>query len=151
MPIRQGKFITMGILAALLAACAGDRPDNLGIKSGLLVACPSSPNCVSSQVADERHGIAPLTFSGDPDVAFARLATLLKNRADTKVIEKADSYLRVEFRTRFFVDDGEFLLDRERKIIHLRSASRIGYSDLGKNRSRIEEIRLDFKIGEQAG
>lgn len=147
MSIKPGRSIPMGILVALLAACAGDRPDNLGVKSGLLVACPSSPNCVSSQVADERHSIAPLTFSGDPDAAFARLATLLKNRADTKFIAEADSYLRVEFRMRFFVDDGEFLLDRERKIIHLRSASRIGYSDLGKNRNRVEEIRNAYKKG----
>lgn len=147
MSIKPGRSIPMGILAALLAACAGDRPNNLGVKSGLLVACPSSPNCVSSQVADERHSIAPLTFSGDPDAAFARLATLLKNRADTKIIEAADNYLRVEFRTRFFVDDGEFLLDRERKTINLRSASRIGYSDLGKNRNRVEEIRNDYKKG----
>lgn len=147
MSIKPGRCIPMGILAALLAACAGDRPNNLGVKRGLLVACPSSPNCVSSQVADERHSIAPLTFSGDPDAAFARLATLLKNRADTKIIEAADNYLRVEFRTRFFVDDGEFLLDRERKTINLRSASRIGYSDLGKNRNRVEEIRNDYKKG----
>lgn len=145
MLIKLRKVVTMGILAALLAACSGDRPNNLGVKSGLLAACPASPNCVSSQVAEERHGIAPFTFSGDPDAAFARLAKLLKNRVDTKIVEAADSYLRVEFRTRFFVDDGEFLLDRERNIIHLRSASRIGHSDLGKNRSRIEEIRRDFE------
>lgn len=145
MPIRQGKIIAMGILAALLAACAGDRPNNLGVKSGRLAACPASPNCVSSQGADEQHGIEPLTFSGEPGAAFARLATLLKNRPDTKISEAADSYLRVEFRTRFFVDDGEFLLDRAAKVIHLRSASRVGYSDLGKNRDRIEEIRREFE------
>jgi uncharacterized protein (DUF1499 family) len=55
-----------------------------------------------------------------------------------------DSYLRVELRTTFFVDDAEFLLDRERHLIQVRSASRLGYSDLGKNRRRMEEIRGQF-------
>jgi len=137
----------MGLLSSLLAACAGDRPDNLGVKNGLLSLCPASPNCVSSQVKDAQHSIAPLSFSSGPDTAMNRLKKLLAGRKDTKVIEESDSYLRVEFRTTFFVDDGEFLLDRERKVIHMRSASRIGYSDLGKNRSRLEEIRRDFERG----
>jgi len=134
----------MGILSILLAACAGERPANLGSKDGRLVACPSSPNCVSSQADDERHRIAPLAFSGDPDAAFARLKQVLDRRGDTTIIEENTGYLRVELRTTFFVDDGEFLLDRERLVIQVRSASRLGYSDLGKNRSRLEEIREQF-------
>ena len=50
--------------------------------------------------------------------------------------------------TTLFVDDSEFLLDRERLVIQVRSASRLGYSDLGKNRSRIEEIREQFNKAE---
>lgn len=69
---------------------------------------------------------------------------LLKERSDTVIIEQTDSYLRVELRTILFADDGEFLLDRERKVIKVRSASRRGYSDLGKNRRRMEEIRRAF-------
>ena len=76
-----------------------------------------------------------------------RLKKLLAGRKDTKVIEESDGYLLVEFHTTLFIDDGEFLLDRERKVIHLRSASRIGYWDLGKNRSRLEEIRREFEKG----
>jgi len=134
----------MGILSILLAACAGERPANLGAKDGRLAACPTSPNCVSSQADDERHRIAPLAFNGDPDGAFARLKQLLARRKDTTVIEEKSGYLRVELRTTFFVDDCEFLLDRERQVIQVRSASRLGYSDLGKNRSRLEEIREQF-------
>ena len=139
------RIITMGILYSLLAACVGDRPDNLGTKNGLLALCPTSPNCVSSQEKDAQHSIAPFPFSSDPDTAMNRLKKLLADRKDTKVIEESNSYLRVEFHTILFVDDGEFLLDRERKVIHLRSASRIGHSDLGKNRSRLEEIRRDLE------
>jgi uncharacterized protein (DUF1499 family) len=134
----------MGILSILLTACAGERPANLGAKDGRLAACPASPNCVSSQAGDERHRIAPLAFIGDPDAAFARLKQVLARRKDTTVIEEQAGYLRVELRTTFFVDDGEFLLDPERAVIQVRSASRLGYSDLGKNHSRMEEIREQF-------
>jgi uncharacterized protein (DUF1499 family) len=134
----------MGILSILLTACVGERPTNLGAKDGRLAACPVSPNCVSSQAGDERHRIAPLTFTGDPDAAFARLKQVLARRKDTTVIEEQAGYLRVELRTTLFVDDGEFLLDPERAVIHVRSASRLGYSDLGKNHSRMEEIREQF-------
>ena len=135
----------MSILSSILAACAGERPDNLGVRDGRLTECPGSPNCVSSQAVDERHRIAPLVFSDDPAPAFARLKQILGRREDTSIIEERAGYLRVEFRTTFFVDDGEFLLDGEQRLIQVRSASRLGYSDLGKNRNRLEEIRQQFK------
>ena len=138
--------MTIGLLG--MAGCAGERPQNLGTKDGQLVACPSSPNCVSSQADDERHRIAPLAFTGDPDAAFARLKQVLGRRGDIAIIEEKPGYLRVELRTTLFVDDGEFLLDRSRSVIQVRSASRLGYSDLGKNRSRLEEIRSQFITGE---
>lgn len=134
--------MSIGLLGIL--GCAGERPNNLGVQPGGLAACPSSPNCVSSQAPDEGHRIGPLTFNGDPDAAFARLKQVLVRRNDTSIIEDSSGYLRVELRTTFFVDDGEFLLDRVGRVIHVRSSSRLGYSDLGKNRSRIEEIRLEL-------
>ncbi len=63
----------MTILAGILAACAGERPDNLGVRDGRLCECPNRPNCVSSQAADEGHRIAPLSFGDQPSQAFARL------------------------------------------------------------------------------
>lgn len=143
-----GKFTrltTMGLLALLASACFGERPMKLGVKDGALAACPPSPNCVSSQAADEGHRIAPLSFSDAPETAMARLTGILKSRPDVTIIEATDSYLRVELRTTFFVDDAEFLLDRERHVIQVRSASRLGYSDFGKNRQRMEEIRGQWR------
>lgn len=137
----------MTLLAVILAACAGERPKNLGVKDGVLATCPSSPNCVSSFAADEGHRIAPFSFMDEPVVAFARLTQMIRQRNDATIIEERGDYLRVELRTTLFVDDAEFLLDGEKKVIHLRSASRLGYSDLGKNRSRIEEIRATFSRG----
>lgn len=138
------KIICMSIALPGAMGCAGERPANLGLRDGGLAACPSSPNCVSSQATDDRHRIAPLAFNGDPDDAFARLKQQLAGRKDTKIVGESAGYLRVELRTTFFVDDGEFQLDKVGRVIHVRSASRLGYSDLGKNRSRMEEIRLDF-------
>lgn len=143
---KLGRALIMTTLSGLLVACAGDRPKNLGPQDDRLAACPSSPNCVSSFTVDDRHRIAPLTFSGDPDTEFARLKRILARRNDTKVIEESSDYLRVELRTTLFVDDGEFLLDRVGLIINVRSASRLGYLDLGKNRSRMEEIRREFSL-----
>ncbi|HIJ81701.1 MAG TPA: DUF1499 domain-containing protein [Desulfuromonadales bacterium] len=110
-----------------------------------LPICPDSPNCVSSQAVDD-HAIAPLLYTGDPRTAFERLRTLLMQRSDVKIISADESSVNVEFRTLLgFVDDGLFLLDSTNSRIHIRSASRSGYWDLGKNRSRIEDIRKAFE------
>ena len=139
----RGALVMMiGLLG--LIGCAGEPPENLGVKDGRLAPCPSSPNCVSSQAVDERHRIAPLTFSGEPQTAFERLKLVIAQRNDATVIEEKSDYLRLELRTTLFVDDSEFFLDPVNRVIHVRSASRLGYSDLGKNRSRIEEIRSQF-------
>jgi uncharacterized protein (DUF1499 family) len=139
--------MAIGLLG--LIGCAGERANNLGVREGLLSVCPASPNCVSSQADDEKHRIAPLVFTGDADAAFARLKLVLGQRADVTLTEELPGYLRVELRTLLFVDDGEFLLDRKQSVIQVRSASRLGYSDLGKNRSRMEEIRRQFAAHEQ--
>lgn len=142
--IHHLRRIVLFIISSFLTACAGERPENLGVQGDRLTECPDSPNCVSSQASDEGHRITPLTFSDDPAPSFARLKLLLVRRDDTTIIEERPNYLRVEFRTTLFVDDGEFLLDGQQRVIHTRSASRLGYSDLGKNRRRMEEIRRQF-------
>lgn len=110
-----------------------------------LPPCPASPNCVCSQAKDS-HRIAAFTINGDPEQAFKRLATLLGKRPDTTVIAVEPDLIKVEFRTMLgFVDDGLFLLDRESAVIHVRSAARLGYWDLGKNRRRMEDIRRQFE------
>jgi uncharacterized protein (DUF1499 family) len=143
------KVVFMGILASFFSSCAGERP-NLGVSNGRFISCPSSPNCVSSQATDETHRIKPFSFNKDPDAAFHLLRQILADRRDTRITDEEAGYLRVEFYTTFFTDDGEFLLDRNSQVIHVRSASRIGYSDFGKNRSRVEEIHRDFEAAANA-
>jgi uncharacterized protein (DUF1499 family) len=122
------------------------RPDNLGAVDGKLRPCPGSPNCVSTQAADEFHRADPLTFEDAPEAAMARLKTALLLQPRVRIVTATDTYLHAEFTTALlrFVDDVEFLIDSQHKVIHFRSASRVGYSDLGANRKRMETIRRAF-------
>ncbi|NTW59970.1 MAG: DUF1499 domain-containing protein [Nitrospirae bacterium] len=129
--------------AVLLVGCQGTRPANLGARDGRLLPCPSSLNCVSSQATDEDHRVAPLVYAGSVDDAMNRLKAIIRSLPRTAVITDTGAYLHVEFTTALFrfVDDVEFLADDSAKSIHVRSASRLGTSDLGVNGQRIEKIR----------
>ncbi|WP_016952547.1 DUF1499 domain-containing protein [Anabaena sp. PCC 7108] len=122
---------------------AGNRPNNLGVREGKLALCPPSPNCVSSQSTDSLHHIAPLSFTSSPEQALTNLKNLILSLPRTKIITETEDYLYAEFKSAWmgFVDDVEFYLDHKSNIIHVRSASRLGYGDLGVNRQRIEQIR----------
>lgn len=122
---------------------AGKRPTNIGVQSGQLAPCPSTPNCVNSKSQDAEHRIEPLTYNSTPTEAMADLKTVIQNQERTKIITETENYLYAEFTSKLmgFVDDVEFLLDDSAKVIHVRSASRLGKSDLGVNRQRIETIR----------
>ena len=110
-----------------------------------LPSCPSSPNCVSSQAADSHH-IEPFKITGDAGIAFGKLRKILAQRTDTTLVSADEVTIRVEFRTMLgFVDDGLFVLDAANDLIHIRSAARLGYWDMGKNRRRLEEIRLSWQ------
>ena len=108
-----------------------------------LARCPSSPNCVSSADANDSHYIAAIEIQGDPDTAWQTLQDMLGADGSIEIIASGAHYIRAEATTRIlrFTDDVEFLLKRDAGQIEMRSASRIGYSDLGKNRKRMEEIR----------
>ena len=113
-----------------------------------LPSCPASPNCVSSQATDS-HRIEPFKVTENSALVFEKLWKLLAWRSDTTVISTDDTTIRVEFRTMVgFVDDALFVLDSASGLIHIRSAARLGYWDLGKNRSRMEEIRQSFSLAQ---
>ena len=124
---------------------SGTRPTNLGVRDGQLAPLRSSPNSVSSQATDGAHAIAPLAVSGDPRVAWQKLRAVVDSMPRTHVVDSKQDYLYAEFSTPLmgFVDDVEFYFDGA--VIHVRSASRLGYSDLGVNRKRVEAIRAAFE------
>jgi uncharacterized protein (DUF1499 family) len=118
----------------------------MGVTGGRLAACPDSPNCVSSQSTDPRHAIDPLRYEGTAEKAGRFLIEAVSGMKRARIIVAEERYIHAEFISAFFrfVDDVEFLFDSETKTIHVRSASRVGYSDFGVNRRRVEEIRTRF-------
>jgi uncharacterized protein (DUF1499 family) len=134
------------VIAGQLGLLTGQRPADLGVRDGRLKPPPTTPNGVSSQADDAAHRIAPIRYSGDGAEAFARLRALVTDWPGAAIVQATDGYLQAEFRTRWlrFVDDVEFWLDPEGGVIQVRSASRLGHSDLGTNRRRIEAIRERF-------
>lgn len=111
--------------------------------------CPSSPNCVSTKAdpSDKEHYISPYEYSVSRQEAYDTLLNYLKSEKGVQIVDSKDFYIHAVFTTRImrFKDDVEFLFPAESKIIDLRSASRIGYGDMGKNRKRMEEIRVILK------
>lgn len=124
---------------------AGKRP-SLGVTDdGQLTPVDNKPrNSVSSFATTKYNQIAPLAAGNDPESGFQILANLLETIEGASILSRDDRYIRTEFVSPRlgFVDDVEFLLDPAKRRIHVRSASRLGRSDLGANRKRIEAIRL---------
>jgi uncharacterized protein (DUF1499 family) len=112
------------------------KPKHIGLHNEKLNECPHTPNCVYSQSTDE-HFIKPL------DANIEQIKKALELLPRVKIVEEKENYFYVTFTTKImrYTDDVEFLYDPITKITHVRSASRIGHSDLGKNRERIEHIR----------
>ena len=105
--------------------------------------CPDAPKCVSSQVSNKNYFVEPFTFHDQPVIAMRRLKDALLNEKRVTIIEETPTYLRAEVRSLIFrfVDDVEFTLAADKGLIQIRSSARIGYSDFGVNRRRIERIR----------
>lgn len=128
-----------------LAGCSSQAPSGLGLHNGRLAPCPGTPNCVGSEYPDSAGWIAPLSFSGPAPQAWARLQKQVQAQGG-QIESASDSYLWATYRSKLlrFIDDVEFRLDADQQQIQLRSASRLGYSDLGVNRKRIEALRSAF-------
>jgi uncharacterized protein (DUF1499 family) len=123
-------------------SCAGVRPDGLGVKSGRLAACPSSLNCVSSDDAGD-HAVAPFQLAIPVADAWRMAQSAVSALPRTKIITQTGDYLHAECSSAVFgfVDDLELHLRPQENSIAVRSAARLGYSDLGVNRRRVENLR----------
>jgi len=141
-----GPCLFLALDAAAMGLFSGTRPDDLGVRDGQLAPCRPTPNCVSSfadPVADPGHHVAALRPRGDLDAAFAKLKDWIAGTERAAVVRADADYLYAEYTSKLmgFVDDLELLLDRHAGVIHVRSASRLGQSDLGVNRERVESLR----------
>jgi uncharacterized protein (DUF1499 family) len=112
-----------------------------------LKPCPASPNCVLSTAADEKHRIEPFPYTGAAAEALARVKAAARSFPRTAVVEEKPGYVKMTSTSALFrfVDDVEFEVDEAAKVVHVRSASRVGRRDFGVNRKRVEAIRA--KLG----
>jgi len=135
-------FIAIAVLLALIIggllflssqSKSGSAP---GLVDGKLSACPSSPNCVSSEGGTpDSHRVEPLPLN-----SWDKLPVVIAEMGGD-IIVRDEAYIAAEFRTPLmqFVDDVEFRKDD--MAVHVRSASRVGHSDMGANKKRVEALR----------
>ncbi len=135
------------VIFFVFSYCMAGVPDNLGLKNQLFYPCPGTPNCVSSQEKNLEHRIQPITFEDSLELAKDRLHRVINSMNGTRILTQDVLYWHVEFSTQLlrFIDDVEFYFDGSQSLIHVRSASRQGYWDLGVNRRRVETIRSKFE------
>jgi uncharacterized protein (DUF1499 family) len=142
--------VITGLLAGQLGMLKGTPPTDLGVHDGKLKPPSKTPNSVSSQASlypdhPQRTyaDIAPLPLQGDAAATLDRIASIIETMDGAKTVKREPGYLYVRFTTRLmkYVDDAEFWFDPDKQVIQVRSASRLGKSDLGVNRERIEFIR----------
>jgi len=140
------SILILVLILLFIPQCTGTRPSHVAEGHGKLAPCPETPNCVSTESTDAEHKIEPLTYNTETNIAMSTLVDVIHAMKRTKIIAQTENYLYAEFTSAFwrFVDDVEFSFDEENKIIHFRSASRLGKSDFGVNRERMEEVRKRF-------
>jgi uncharacterized protein (DUF1499 family) len=152
--ISKLPLIAAALVVALLIVpvLLSSRIPEVSPVDGPLRPCGNAPNCVSSQALDEAHRVEPLQVPTgvEPHDAFKRFLELIEARRDARIHARAPiqpnvpyTFAHAEFVSPYlrFRDDVELLLDPGAGLVHVRSASRIGYSDLGQNRARVEELR----------
>jgi uncharacterized protein (DUF1499 family) len=135
------------IIALYGLSMTSSRPSNLGVREGQLAECPDSPNCVSTQTDRQTHRMESLPFSGERDDAVEKIKQIVARVSSrVKLVEEKEGYLAYEFTSLMFrfIDDVEFLVDDEAGVVHFRSASRVGHSDLGANRRRMMKFSEEF-------
>ena len=119
----------------------------LGVVGGRLADCPDSPNCVCSDAADPSHRVAAFALAIAPDDAWTEIRAAVAALPRTRIVNRTHDYLHAQCSSKWFgfVDDLELHLRTARaNVVAVRSASRIGYSDFGVNRARVDQLRREL-------
>ncbi len=148
------KPIVLVLLSAHLAsACTGQPPAHLQAAGRRgLAPCPDTPNCVASHAEDPEHAIEPIRYEGGAEAAWTAVRRAVESLPRTTIVREEDGYLHAECRSMIlrFVDDLELQLQPDAGIIAVRSASRLGRSDFGVNRKRVERLRAAMAAAKDA-
>lgn len=139
---RCTNFSLSALFCLLLSSCTGTA-GNIGVDDSKLSPCPARPNCVSSDSAAADHRVEPYSLAVPAAEGWQMARSLVADLPRTTIITQGPDYLHAECRSAVFgfVDDLELHLRPDNKIIAVRSAARLGYSDLGVNRKRVEGLR----------
>ncbi len=135
-------LVLVGLIAYVAMALQSQKePEDLGLQQGMLRPCPASANCVCSEEhsqSSEQHALTPINAGYG---AWKKLIKIII-RQGGEIQQDDGSYLHATFTSPVFryVDDVELRLDEDQGLIHIRSASRVGRSDFGENRKRVERI-----------
>lgn len=115
-----------------------------GLVDNNLTQCSDRPNCVCSENKNDlEHYIAPLSFKNNSPIdSLANLKEIIIEMGGTLQTE-SDDYLAATFSSTVFsfIDDLEIKVDDKHELIHIRSASRVGHSDMGVNKKRVELLK----------
>lgn len=135
-------FVVLAAGFVLLAVVATLRtPGHLWIHAGTFGGCPARPSCVSSRAEDEGHRIAPLVAEGSAEALRSRLEALLSTDPQLRIEHATPRYLHAVIVSRWGLRDDLELLIGDDGVIEVRSLSRFGFNDQGRNRARVEALR----------
>ena len=136
--------------AAAVWGCSGNQVENHMRQHDPIAGCPRRPNCVSSESQDPKRTVAPMHIAGDAAAVWAAIQQVVRRLPRSTIVKSTDRYVHATLKSSLFgfVDDLELKLDPQTKTIHIRSASRNGYFDLGVNRRRVEYLRKQLKAAD---
>ncbi len=108
------------VIVLAVISFMSQQPANLGVVNGQLAPCPNSPNCVSTQANDADHRMDAILFDDAPDQAMRRLKAIIAAMPGMKVVTETEDYIHAEATSHVFrfVDDAEFFVDLNARVIH---------------------------------
>ena len=131
-------LILSGVI--LMCACA----DNGDIRPGAVnMDCPSSPNCVSSLAMASDRQVPPFQLRPDYAENWEKVAAAVAGMPRTRIVTSSSTFLHAECKSAIFRFTDDLILQPNLATgkIDIRSASRVGYSDMGVNRKRVGALR----------
>ncbi len=146
MMIIAGLVLAVVLLFAARSYMSRSNPPELGLVGGVLRVCGERPNCVGSESSSGDHRIEALMYVGDRAATEAVVAKALA-AIGTNIVRRQGDYWHAMAVSKLFrfIDDVELRFDDTAGVVHIRSASRVGHSDLGVNRKRVESLRAAMK------
>jgi uncharacterized protein (DUF1499 family) len=140
-------FIEILILVTILWGCSGNPAEPNNSEPSGFLDCPDTPNCVSSLAKNPKHRVEPFKLKKDHKTGWDIVHKTVGSLPRTKIVSADNRDIHAECRSMIFgfVDDLMLHLNPSNGIIHIGSASRTGYSDLGVNRRRVESLRKKLR------